>query len=107
MVAVGPQGTASVEWSLFARQQWIVSIELPSPGFEARPGSSENIEQGRMKRSRRSLRKQGSSIVWVVTGAWRSFFKAGGYGDKRHLFPGLEIGRRDPPRHIVTRHSEA
>ena len=61
VAAVGPQGTASAQWSLFARRQWVVSIVLSSPGFEA-PARFVGKYRTRKNGEKPEISPQGRSI---------------------------------------------
>ena len=67
-------------------------------GFDGpRPGSSGKSEQGGERRTGTLTREVHRPNAGAEDLSGRTSVKRGGHGDRRQLFPGQEIGRRDPP----------
>ena len=67
-------------------------------GFDGpRPGSSGKIEQGGERRTGTLTREVHRPDAGAEDLSGRASVKREGRGDMRHLFPGQEIGRLDPP----------
>ena len=71
-------------------------IMHPSPGFEAPARLVENCGAGRWREDGGNPTRKVHRPT-VVAEAGGASVKRGGQRDMRQLFPGLEIGRRDPP----------